>query len=132
MCHLFYFGHDKFIIDQDFPFNYEGQFYTQLTVPDLLKKISVTNRSYCTLHHLGVILPAATCCLVFLARITGLIVQNTILSHQKNSFSRKSCVVNKIGLPENRQRVYEHKSPMERFQNAKILCTSWQYFILIG
>ena len=38
----------------------------------------------------------------------------------------------KIGLPENRLRVYEQKYTMERFKSPKIYQTSYQYCILIG
>ena len=51
---------------------------------------------------------------------------------KKHSMSSYSCVVKKIGLPENRLRVYEQKSPIDRFQSAKLYCTSEQYCILIS
>ena len=36
ICNMIDFGHDWLRMDQDLPLTYEGKFYTQLTVPNLL------------------------------------------------------------------------------------------------
>ena len=45
ICILIDFGHDIQRMDQDLSYIYDGQFFSQLTAPNLLQYIPFTNRA---------------------------------------------------------------------------------------